>query len=99
MLFMFFQVLSGAQLFKAQLSKSWITANFDCSLILFYECITKRFGTSTSTLTFQKTFSTNEMKTLVDFNRGLALIGLRTTGSSVILSTIQRLLLELNYKR
>ena len=33
MFYMFFPVLSSTPLFKAQLSKSWITANFDCNVI------------------------------------------------------------------
>ena len=35
MFYMFFQVLSRTLLLKAQLSKSWITASFDCNVITF----------------------------------------------------------------
>lgn len=82
---MFFQGLSRTRLFKAQLSKSWITVNFDCSLITVHAYISKRFGTPTLTLTFQKTFSTNKMNIWLIFNRG----------PSVIFSAIQSLLLKL----
>lgn len=64
---MFFQGLSRTRLFKAQLSKSWITVNFDCSLITVPCIYFQKIWYSDLNIDFSKNIFNEQDEHLVDF--------------------------------